>query len=133
MQSALRLALLFALTAAALVLAVDVLLSLTIQPPPALEYRTAFLLTHGTFHVAVLVLSAFGAIAGYAVVRERLPSARQNISLALVYGFITLLAGPGSFMLAVRSGAVAWLLLGSMAFTVGAALFGKPWRRPSSV
>lgn len=133
MQSTLRLALEFAAAAAALVFAVDVLLSLVFQPPPVPEYRAAFLLIHGIFHAAVLILSAIGASVGYALIRGRLPSTRLNIGLALVYGFFTLLAGPGSFILGGRVGAVAWLLMGSMAFTLGVALLRKPWRRTSSI
>jgi hypothetical protein len=124
-------AILFAAVAFAIVLGADALLSLALQSPPVAERQAAFFLTHGVFHAAVLVLSTFGATAGLAALRSRLPSVRTTLGVAAAYGFVTVLAAPGALMLIGILGAVGWLLLGSMAFALGSGLFGRPWQRPT--
>jgi hypothetical protein len=130
MRNVLHRSALFACVAALLVLSVDALLSLAYQSAPAAEQRASFLVIHAAFHSAVLFMSALGSSLGFFAIRSRLPSIRQSILIAAVYGFITLLAAPGLFMLAGIFGAAAWLVMGSMAFAVGAGMFSKPWRRP---
>ena len=122
----------FAVVAFLLVLAVDAVLSLVYQPPPTQANRNAFLAVHGTFHGAVLLLSSVGALVGFALVRQRLPTTRQTIFLAVAYGLTTVLAGVGSFMLAGSLGAAAWLVMGSIAFALGSVVFTKPWRQSGS-
>lgn len=129
MRNALLPTLRFALFAFLVVLVLDALLSLLFQPPPASENWRAFLFTHGLFHAAVLVLSLIGAGLGFTVIRSRLPSASQNLGLALAYGLVTPVTSFGAFLFAGVLGVVVWLLLGSMSFALGAALFGRPWRR----
>jgi hypothetical protein len=119
----------FALSAFLVVMAIDAALSLGFQPAPEPENRRTFLLSHGAFHAAVLVLSAIGACVGFFLVRERIPSSRLNVALATTYGIATTVTAFGAFVLSGLLGVAAWLLLGSMSFAIGGALFTKPWKR----
>jgi hypothetical protein len=121
----------FATAAFVVVLSIDAMLSLVVSPPPVAEQRTAFFVTHGVFHVAVLLISGMGALAVFAFMRRRHPSVQVVLALGICYGFCTVLAGPGMLMLAGIVGVVGWLTLGSLAFALGAALFCKPWQRPA--
>ena len=124
-------ALLFAVVAFALLLAIDALLSLVYQSPPTLENRKAYLLAHGAFHTAVLVLSALGAVAGFAFLRAHLPRPALTVGLAAAFAIVTVMAGPGSLLLGGVAGLIAWLFLGSLSFSLGASVFSRPWRRPT--
>jgi hypothetical protein len=128
MKAVLRRGLLFAVIAFTIVFLVDATLSLVFQPPPPREHLVGFLLAHGTFHAAVLLLSLLGAFAGYALIRNYLPSATQTAMLSVVYAIASLVVGPGAVVLAGPVGVAAWLFLGSMAFAVGTSVFRKPWR-----
>ncbi len=109
----------------------DALLSLVINPPPIEEQRSSFIVTHGLFHAAVLLVSAAGALAAFSVNRHRPPSVGVVLALGICYGLCTVVAGPGMLVFAGVAGAVGWLALGSLAFALGAAFFGKPWQRPA--
>jgi len=132
MVSVLRQSVLFGCITFAFVLAIDALLSLVFQSLPLPEHQNAFFVSHSVFHGAVLIFSAVGAMLGFAVIRARLPSRRVTVILAIAFGITTVVAGPGSFMLAGAIGAASWLLLGSMAFALGSGVFRKPWQRPTS-
>lgn len=121
----------FALAAFMVVLGIDALLSVVINAPPIEEQRSSFIVTHGLFHAAVLSISAAGALAAFSVIRHRPPSVGVVSALGICYGLCTVVAGPGMLVFAGVAGAVAWLALGSLAFALGAALFGKPWQRPA--
>ena len=122
-------AILFAGIAFALVLLTDVLSSAASEASPVVEHNISYWLGRAHFHGAVLLLSAFGAIAALlAIGTSRLPWA-AICTVAVAYGFATVLAGPGALILAGRVGVVVWLLLGSASFMLGAGLVRKPWRR----
>ena len=131
MASALKESMLFALIVFVLLLAIDALLSVVFQPPPLAAQRVSFLVAHGIFLGAALVLSATGALLGFVVGHPRMPPRRVTVLVAPAFALTTILAGPGSFMLAGRLGAAAWLLLGSMSFALGSTLFRRPWQAPA--
>jgi hypothetical protein len=102
-----------------------------LAPQPGAEARSSFLSAHGLFHVAVLFISAAGALVAFLLNPHRMPSVRVALALGISYGICTVLVGPGMLVLAGVAGAVAWLALGSLAFALGTALFAKPWQRPA--
>ena len=119
----------FACIAFALVLLADVLSSATSGTSPIAEHSASYRLARALFHGAVLVLSALGATAALlALGSSRVPWA-AICTVAVAYGFATLLAGPGALILAGKAGVAVWLLLGSASFVLGAGLVRKPWRR----
>jgi hypothetical protein len=121
----------FAMAAFGVVLSMDAVLSLVVASPPIAGQRTAFFVSHGVFHVAVLLISGVGALTAFAFMRHRLPSVRVTLVLGICYGLCTVLAGPGMLILAGVAGAAGWMALGSLAFALGATLFGRPWQRPA--
>ena len=125
-----RLAGTFALTSATLVLGIDAALSLGYLSPPTAGNSNQFLLTHGLFHAAVLVLSFAGAIVGFLVLKNAAPTVKATAWVAGAYGLVTAFAGPSLFLLAGAVGAAAWLVLGSASFALGSGILAKPWRRP---
>ena len=118
----------FAAIAFVIVLVADILSSAAAQEQ---AHGANYLFMHGVFHFAVLALSSCGAAVALWALRDRLPSWSAILLVGCVYGLVTVLAGPGALLLAGKAGVVSWLLLGSLGFCLGAALSGKPWRRPS--
>ena len=123
------LAALFAVATAALVAAVDLLLSLAYQPPPVEASRAAFIQGRVFMHGSILSLCFIGSLVGFLLVRNAPPSLKLVAFMGLAFGLVSLVAGPGSFVLLGAVGAAAWFAMGSLAVALGSKLFTKPWRR----
>jgi len=95
--------------------------------PVAQDQLSRMLLSHGEFHVGVLVLSALGASVGFVVLCEHLPSIKQSAVLGFLFAVLSLVGAAGSLFLAGVPGVIAWLFMGSMACAIGGRLFKKPW------
>jgi len=128
MRSIGRSALALAGTAVAVLLGIDVMMSTLIAPPMPTTIRQGVLVAHAIFHVAVLILSFVGAVAGFACVRRRLATPRQAAILGGAFGLASVFGG--AIVLVAESPWLAglWLGFGAMAFAIGGALFHKPWR-----
>jgi hypothetical protein len=127
----LRRSVLFAAIAFAVLFTLQVSVNLFVYkytPPP--ETRVALFSLHAQLLGGTLLVSAVGAALGFAVLRARLPSMRVTMAVALAFAFATVLAGPGSFILAGLPGTATWFLLGAAAFALGSGVFRKPWLPP---
>lgn len=116
----------FSFTAFVALLVLDLVLWGVWQGAEPHEQRAQLMGIHAVFHAAVLSLSALGAGIGFLLLRERVPSTRQAAFVGLAFAAVSVLLGPGSFMLAGVWGAAFWLFFGAVAMALGSGLLG--WR-----
>lgn len=123
--------LIFALTVTAVSLAVDLLVSLGVQGGPPPGRTREFFVFRSALHGATFVLTAAGALAGFALMRRYRISVRRVTALGVVVGLLTLAALLTAMRLGGFRAMAAWLLVASIVVSsAGARLLGRRAQQP---
>lgn len=120
-------ALIFAVTLTAVSLAFDLLFTVVYQGAPPHGVTRQFIVFRSALHGATLVLSAVGALTGFAFLRSYSIANTRIATLAAFLGMITLAALLVAFRVGGFWAMALWLVLSSAVTSyVGGRLLGAP-------
>ena len=126
MRALLLRTLVFALAVTAASLAVDLVVTLVYQGGPPAGAARRFLVFRSALHGATLVLTAAGALVGFAALRSYAPDLRRVATLGAALGVFTLPALLAAYRAGGFRAMAAWLLLASLLVSgAGARLLGR--------
>ncbi|MDQ6639589.1 MAG: hypothetical protein M3Z15_07985, partial [Pseudomonadota bacterium] len=91
----------------------------------AAEHRDEVLLTHITFHAAVLVFTGLGACLGFFLLRNSLPSLGWALSTGAAFGLISILGISGMLRLTGIYGVIGWLFFGATLSALASRLLSR--------